>query len=149
VCSGFRVADLRHERNGAVQRYPGWMKRPTWRIELARVKVQRIEQPDVLRIMRTRTALVERGSSMPAYDYQCNACGCRFQERQKMSDPEIEFCPGCGGTVKRLISGGAGIISKGGGTHSTSFVEAHPSCGLGAPCCGQGGGCNNQEFCDR
>jgi putative FmdB family regulatory protein len=50
---------------------------------------------------------------MPAYEYQCNACGGRFQERQKMSDPEVESCPGCGGTVKRLISGGAGNIFNG------------------------------------
>lgn len=83
---------------------------------------------------------------MPAYDYQCNACGSRFQERQKMSDPEIESCPGCGGKVKRLISGGAGVISKGGGGHS---AEARPACGAGGPCCGMGGGCGNQEFCER
>lgn len=83
---------------------------------------------------------------MPAYEYQCNACGNRFLERQKMSDPEIESCPGCGGAVKRLISGGAGVISKGAGNHS---AEARPACGLGAPCCGMGGGCGNQEFCER
>jgi hypothetical protein len=51
--------------------------------------------------------------------------------------------------VKRLISGGAGIISKGGGNHSTSFAAVHPSCGLGTPCCGQAGGCGNQEFRDQ
>ena len=86
---------------------------------------------------------------MPAYDYQCNDCGCRFQERQKMSDPEIEFCPGCGGTVQRLISGGAGVISKWGGRHSTNLAEVGSGCALGTPCCGQAGGCGNQEFCVR
>jgi putative FmdB family regulatory protein len=82
---------------------------------------------------------------MPAYEYQCNACGSRFEQRQKMSDPAIEACPGCGGTVKRLISGGAGVISKGGS--SANFPEAGVGCGLGSPCCGQGGGCANAEFC--
>jgi putative FmdB family regulatory protein len=86
---------------------------------------------------------------MPAYDYQCNACGCRFEQRQKMSDPVIESCPGCGGTVKRLIGGGAGVISKGGAGPSTRYPEAGPGCGLGAPCCGQGGACGNRQFCDQ
>ena len=85
---------------------------------------------------------------MPAYEYECNACGTHFQERQKMSDPEIESCPGCGGGVRRLISGGAGVISKG-GQSSSSVAEAPSACGLGAPCCGQAGGCGNQGFCNQ
>jgi len=85
---------------------------------------------------------------MPAYDYECNACGSHFQQRQKMSDPELESCPGCGGGVKRLISGGAGVISRG-GSQSSTFAEARSQCGLEGPCCGQGGGCGNQEFCEQ
>jgi len=85
---------------------------------------------------------------MPAYEYECNACAGHFQQRQKMSDPEIESCPACGGSVKRLISGGAGVISKG-GSQSSHFAEAGSHCGLGGPCCGQGGGCGNQEFCGQ
>jgi putative FmdB family regulatory protein len=83
---------------------------------------------------------------MPAYEYQCNACEGRFQERQKMSDPEVESCPGCGGAVKRLISGGAGIISKGGGHYSKEFADSRSRCGLGGTCCGQGGDCSNREY---
>ncbi len=49
---------------------------------------------------------------MPAYEYLCQACGDRFELRQKMSEPKIASCPQCGGQVKRLISGGAGIIAK-------------------------------------
>jgi putative FmdB family regulatory protein len=78
---------------------------------------------------------------MPAYEYQCNACGNHFEQRQKMSDPAIETCPGCGGSVKRLISGGAAVISKSG-----SSAEA--GCGSGAPCCGQGG-CGNGDYCHQ
>jgi len=89
-----------------------------------------------------------KGIAMPAYDYQCSGCGCRFEVRQKMSDQAIESCPSCGGTVKRLISGGAGAISKG-GSHAGNFSEAGSGCGLGGPCRGQGGGCANREFCEH
>jgi putative FmdB family regulatory protein len=80
---------------------------------------------------------------MPAYEYQCNACESHFELRQKMSDPAIEVCPGCGGSVKRLISGGAAVISKGG-----SSAEAGAGCGSGSPCCGQGG-CGNGDYCHQ
>ena len=80
---------------------------------------------------------------MPAYEYQCQACAHRFEARQKMSDPALEVCPQCGGAVKRLISGGAGAITK----SSASL----PVCGQGGGCCAmqggmcgmQGGGCHN------
>ena len=79
---------------------------------------------------------------MPAYDYLCESCADRFERRQKMSDPAIETCPGCGGAVKRLISGGAGVVSKDGG------YAAGAGCESGGPCCGQemscpmGGSCH-------
>lgn len=79
---------------------------------------------------------------MPAYEYLCGECGLRFEARQKMSDAAIEHCPGCGGSVRRLISGGAGVISKGG---PGGYQEA--GCGAGSPGCGAGGGCPNREFC--
>ncbi len=79
---------------------------------------------------------------MPAYEYQCESCGGRFEQRQKMSDPQVQSCPLCGGAVKRLISGGAGIISKDGGGST-----ARPSCGMSEPCCGQEMGCNNACGC--
>jgi len=83
---------------------------------------------------------------MPAYDYRCSACGRSFEIRQKMSDPVIESCPECGGAVNRLIGGGAGIISK---ESASSCPAAGSSCGLGTPCCGQGGGCGSRQFCDQ
>ncbi len=69
---------------------------------------------------------------MPAYEYQCESCSGRFERRQKMSDPEVESCPKCGGQVRRLISGGAGVISKGGDGYSA----APSACGMGGGCCG-------------
>jgi putative FmdB family regulatory protein len=72
-----------------------------------------------------------RGNFLPAYEYLCEECACHFEQRQKMSDTAIEQCPQCGGHVRRLISGGAGAITKG------SNQPPAPACASGA-CCGQG-----------
>lgn len=82
---------------------------------------------------------------MPAYEYECAACSSHFERRQKMSDPPILACPECGGSVKRLISGGTGAISKG---SAHSMPDAGPACGVG-PCCGQGGGCRGDMGCEN
>ena len=82
---------------------------------------------------------------MPAYEYECVACSHRFEKRQKMSDEPVSICPKCGSDgVKRLISGGAGAISKGSG--GTAF-DAPPACGMGG-CCAQGGACCGGGGCD-
>ncbi len=49
---------------------------------------------------------------MPTYEYRCSKCG-EFEVFQKISDPPLEKCPDCGGSVKRLISGGSTFILKG------------------------------------
>jgi len=77
---------------------------------------------------------------MPAYEYQCQACGHRFERWQKMSEAELESCPQCGGAVKRLISGGAGVIAKGG-------ASAAPACETGGACCMPQMGCGNGCGC--
>jgi putative FmdB family regulatory protein len=51
---------------------------------------------------------------MPTYEYECRACGRRFEEQQGMNEPPLEKCSKCGGDVHRLISGGSGFIMKGG-----------------------------------
>ena len=86
---------------------------------------------------------------MPAYDYLCDACGSCFERRQKMSEAPLEACPECGGSVKRLISGGAGAITKGSGQHFGSSTETQGTCGAGGPCCMQGGACGNRAFCEN
>jgi putative FmdB family regulatory protein len=79
-----------------------------------------------------------KGESVPAYEYLCEECSCHFEKRQKMSDAVIEQCPECGGRVKRLISGGAGAITKG-----VSQQVAPAPCASGS-CCG-GGMCGFSE----
>lgn len=76
---------------------------------------------------------------MPAYEYQCSECAHRFEQRQKMSDPAVEKCPRCGGQVKRLISGGAGAITKSG--------AELPPCGAGGCCAAAGGMCGLPDGC--
>ncbi|MFZ5451965.1 MAG: FmdB family zinc ribbon protein [Thermodesulfobacteriota bacterium] len=50
---------------------------------------------------------------MPTYEYECQACGYRFEARQGMTEAVLKECPKCQGTVQRLISGGTGFILKG------------------------------------
>lgn len=79
---------------------------------------------------------------MPAYEYLCDTCANHFEKRQKMSDAALSECPICGGAVKRLISGGAGAITKGAGHQ---HADALPPCASGGACCG-GGGCDPGMF---
>jgi putative FmdB family regulatory protein len=80
---------------------------------------------------------------MPAYEYECQTCGGRFERRQKMSETALVECPGCGGIVKRLISGGAGIVSREG----TSQPVRSAACGAGEACCRQEMPCNTGCAC--
>lgn len=53
---------------------------------------------------------------MPTYDYQCDACGHTFEAFQSMKDDALQTCPQCSeNALRRLISGGTGIIFKGSG----------------------------------
>jgi putative FmdB family regulatory protein len=61
---------------------------------------------------------------MPLYEYQCDACGQRFEKiHQKFSDPPVEICPKCGkGPVKKLLSSPA-IQFKGSGWYVTDYAK--------------------------
>ncbi len=55
---------------------------------------------------------------MPIYEYECQACGHRFEEWQKMSDDPIKVCPKCKKRkVEKLISQ-TSFQLKGGGWYS-------------------------------
>ncbi|MCL6584853.1 MAG: zinc ribbon domain-containing protein [bacterium] len=75
---------------------------------------------------------------MPTYEYECRACGHRFEHRQAMNEAPITECPKCRQTVSRTISGGSGFILKGSGWSRP--VASKSSCSLeqeGKTCCGQ------------
>ncbi|MGH7144988.1 MAG: FmdB family zinc ribbon protein [Planctomycetota bacterium] len=53
---------------------------------------------------------------MPTYEYECGACGHRFDQVQSMRDEPLRKCPACGKkALQRLVSGGTGFILKGAG----------------------------------
>lgn len=51
------------------------------------------------------------------YIYECSNCG-RFELQQSIKDSPIEICPTCGSSVRRIITGGTGVIYKCGGFYS-------------------------------
>ena len=60
---------------------------------------------------------------MPLYEYECNACGRRFEVIQKFSDQSVEHCRHCGkGPVHRLPSSPA-IQFKGTGWYVTDYAQ--------------------------
>jgi putative FmdB family regulatory protein len=60
---------------------------------------------------------------MPLYEYQCQACGHRFEKIQKFSDAPLTSCPACGGVVDKLLSSPA-IQFKGSGWYITDYARA-------------------------
>jgi putative FmdB family regulatory protein len=59
---------------------------------------------------------------MPLYEYECDACGHRFEKIQKFSDPLEDTCPKCGGHVHKLMSSPA-IQFKGSGFYITDYPK--------------------------
>ena len=60
---------------------------------------------------------------MPLYEYQCEACGKRFELIQKFSDAAPDACRLCGkGPVQRLFSSPA-IQFKGTGWYITDYSQ--------------------------
>jgi putative FmdB family regulatory protein len=74
---------------------------------------------------------------MPTYDYECSACGNRFEELQTFNDPPLTKCPNCKkNKLTRLFGGGGAIIFKGGGFYETDYRragETKPAEGAEAP----------------
>jgi putative FmdB family regulatory protein len=66
---------------------------------------------------------LNRLNRMPNYDYLCEKCGHEFEVFQSMNDEKLTVCPQeeCGGSVRRLLGTGAGIIFKGGGFYETDY----------------------------
>jgi putative FmdB family regulatory protein len=66
---------------------------------------------------------------MPLYEYQCEACGSRFEKIQKFSDPPADVCAKCGkGPVTKLLSSPA-IQFKGSGWYITDYAKKSSSDG--------------------
>jgi putative FmdB family regulatory protein len=68
---------------------------------------------------------------VPLYEYECRACGHRFERIQKFSDPLVRKCPQCGKKkVEKLLSAPA-VQFKGSGWYVTDY--ARKGAGAGPP----------------
>ena len=60
---------------------------------------------------------------MPLYEYECDACGQRFEAIRKFSESDLDVCSLCGkGPVRRLMSSPA-IQFKGTGWYVTDYAQ--------------------------
>ena len=71
---------------------------------------------------------------MPTYEYECLACGHKFEKFQLMSAKPVKKCPKCQGRVKRLFGTGSAIIFKGPGFYATDYRKGKPPA---QTCCGE------------
>ena len=58
---------------------------------------------------------------MPIYEYQCEACGYKFEKLQKISDDPLKVCPSCGASKLSKLVSAAAFRLKGGGWYETDF----------------------------
>lgn len=59
---------------------------------------------------------------MPTYDYICKKCEKMVEYFQSMSDAPKKECPDCKeNSLRRVISGGTGLIFKGSGYYLTDY----------------------------
>ena len=63
---------------------------------------------------------------MPLYEYECAACGRRFELIRKFADPPLDKCPTCGGSVHKLVSSPA-FQFKGTGWYITDYAKKDQS----------------------
>ena len=60
---------------------------------------------------------------MPLYEYECSACGHRFELIRRFSDPPADTCPACGkGPLNKLLSAPA-VHFKGTGWYVTDYAK--------------------------
>ena len=58
---------------------------------------------------------------MPIYEYECRACGYRFEKLQKVSDAQLKVCPTCNQPELGKLVSAAAFRLKGGGWYETDF----------------------------
>jgi len=59
---------------------------------------------------------------MPTYEYECGACGHRFEKFQPITAKATRKCPACGKMkVRRLLGMGGAILFKGPGFYATDY----------------------------
>jgi len=61
---------------------------------------------------------------MPIYEYECGACGHRFEKLQKMSDGPLSECPDCHESALKKLVSAAAFRLKGSGWYETDFKNS-------------------------
>jgi putative FmdB family regulatory protein len=61
---------------------------------------------------------------MPTYEYK-REDGTTFEVLQSMSEEALKVCPTTGQPVRRLISGGTGLLFKGSGFYVTDYKNGN------------------------
>ena len=60
---------------------------------------------------------------MPAYDYKCNSCGHRFEERQSFYADPVASCPECeSGASRQFVA--VPIVFKGSGFYVNDYGKS-------------------------
>ena len=77
---------------------------------------------------------------MPTYEYECESCGHRFEERQSLSEAPLSACPACEGPVARIVGGGVGILR---GAQAPARRESCAFETTGQTCCGRSERCDS------
>ncbi len=81
---------------------------------------------------------------MPIYEYQCKACGVRFERFQRFTEEPLKVCPECGGSVHRLVQP-VGIIFKGSGFYVTDHRASSSTTTTGKKSAKGNGGSEKSE----
>ena len=58
---------------------------------------------------------------MPIYEYECDACGYRYDTLQKTGDPVLTVCPQCAKPSLRKLVSATGFRLSGSGWYETDF----------------------------
>jgi putative FmdB family regulatory protein len=61
---------------------------------------------------------------MPVYEYECSACGGRFELMQKFSDPAPTVCQLCKAEGVRKVLSATSFVLKGSGWYATDYPSA-------------------------
>lgn len=80
---------------------------------------------------------------MPTYEYVCEECEHIFEKFQSMTDDPVDICPKCEGGVRRIISGGAGLVFKGSGFYITDNRGGGSGGSSGESPCENSSSCEN------